>query len=80
MYLFIRTIIHWQGSVYVDRTLPFGLQLVPILFPAIVDVMAWSLFQHGVHTQLHYLDDFLFFGSPHMLEASCTKTLALRTF
>ena len=72
--------IRWNNAVYVDRALPFGLHSAPKLFSAVADALAWSLFRNGVWLQLHYLDDFLFFGAPRTTEASDELTTVLRVF
>ena len=60
----------WNGNVYVDHALPFGLCLAPKIFSAVADAVAWSLFIRGIKIQLHYLDDFLFFGRPQTVEVA----------
>ena len=54
--------VFWQGEVFVDRTLPFGLSSAPKLFSAVTDSLAWALHCKGVPFQLHYLDDFCFWA------------------
>ena len=44
------------------------------------DHCAWALYQRGIKYLLHYLDDFLFLGSPHTEEAATALQLALHTF
>jgi hypothetical protein len=56
--------IYWQGNIYVDRALPFGLRSAPKIFSAIADFLSWILHWEGVLLLIHYLDDFLFFGPP----------------
>ena len=56
--------VSWQGSVYIDRALPFGLRSAPKVFSAISDMLAWAFFRQGLSRQVHYLDDFLFLSSP----------------
>ena len=56
--------IEWQGSVYVDGMLPFGLHSAPKIFTAIVDVLEWILRSQGVVHVNHYLDDFIIYGPP----------------
>ena len=52
----------WQGTTYLDRALPFGLRSAPKLFSALTDAMMWMLYERGIETALHYLDDFLILG------------------
>ena len=59
--------VHWEGQVYVDLALPFGLRSAPKLFTAVADALGWALLQAGAPPHIHYLDDYLFFlppGSP----------------
>ena len=51
----------WEGSVFVDQALPFGLRSAPLLFTAVADAIGWALIQAGASPLIHYLDDFLFF-------------------
>ena len=53
--------IVWEGRTYVDRCLPFGLRSAPKIFSAISDELAWIFASFGLVSQVHYLDDFLFF-------------------
>ena len=72
--------ILWEDQVYVDMALPFGMRSAPKLFTAVADALAWALYQRGIKYLLHYLDDFLFLGSPHTEEAATALQLALHTF
>ena len=64
----------WNGCMYVDTVLPFGLRSAPKIFNAIADALEWILSSEGVTDLLHYLDDFLFLGSPASQE--CSNNLA----
>ena len=72
--------IQWQGMTFVDKALPFGLRSAPKVFSAVADAMAWILFNRGIRFLLHYLDDFLFVGSPCSSEASIARARAEATF
>ena len=72
--------ITWQGGVYIDRALPFGLRSAPKIFMAVADAMAWVLHCRGIRCLLHYLDDFLLFGAPGTTEATQALQIALTTF
>ena len=72
--------ITWQGEIFVDRSLPFGLRSALKLFTAVADAMAWALFRRGIRLFLHYLDDFLFIGAPGSLEAATAKAQAASVF
>ena len=56
--------IRWDGNVYVDQALPFGLRSAPKLFTAVADAIGYALTQAGIQPLIHYLDDFLFFIPP----------------
>ena len=56
--------VSWNGSIYLDKALPFGLRSAPKLFSALTDAMMWVLWDRGVRSALHYLDDFLVLGPP----------------
>ena len=65
--------MEWEGQLYVDATLPFGLRSAPKIFNALADGLQWILETKGVSPLLHYLDDFLLFGCPHT--QNCSKAL-----
>ena len=52
--------ISWEGNVFVDRAFTFGLRSAPKIFTVVSDVIAWAFHVRGIHSQMHYLDDFLF--------------------
>ena len=56
--------LSWQGHVFVDRVLPFGLISAPLLFSAIADVLLYIMLNNEVSWAVHYLDDFLTMGPP----------------
>ena len=51
--------VQWQGSVYIDKVLPFGLRSAPKIFSAVADAVQWTLYDNGITNGLHYLDDFI---------------------
>ena len=71
----------WEGATYVDRCLPFGLRSAPKIFSDFSDALAWIFGCAGLVSQVHYLDDFLYFepsGSPgffvkEMVSSFCTS-------
>ncbi len=65
--------MRWEGCLYVDMALPFGLRSAPILFTAVANAVGWALTKAGAPFLVHYLDDFLFFAPP-----SDSRPLALR--
>ena len=54
--------VKWEGVVFIDRALPFGLRSAPKIFSALTDGLMWLLYERGVQFALHYLDDFLVLG------------------
>ena len=71
--------VHWDGTVYIDRVLPFGLRSAPKLFSVVADALQWILHKKGIEKRLHYLDDFILVaGSPH--RAVHQKEIILKSF
>ena len=56
--------VRWNGSIYVDPMLPFGLRSAPKIFNAVADALQWHLTQVGAQNLLHYLDDYIMVGPP----------------
>ena len=54
--------IVWNGQLYVDTALPFGLKSALKSFTAVADALLFILQKKRAHQILHYLDDFLLFG------------------
>ena len=54
----------WEGSLYVDTCLPFGLRSAPKIFTAMADAVEWIVKQKGVHDVIYYLDDYLLVSDP----------------
>ncbi len=70
----------WEGAMYIDTALPFGLQSAPKFFNAVADAVEWIAKQQGVGTIMHYLDDFLIVGVPGTGECSAQLMILLSTF
>ena len=75
----VTTIIHYigirkPGPDPLFRVLPFGLCSGPKLFSALTDAMMWFLWDRGVESTLHYLDDFLLLGPPR--QPACHQALS----
>ena len=62
--------VKWQGGVYVDARLSFGLGSAPLIFIAIADALEWIVKQQGVGILLHYLDNFITIGPPDSEECA----------
>ncbi len=56
--------MQWEGEVYADGVLPFGLCSAPKFFTAIADGSEWILQANGVGHIWHYLDDYITTGDP----------------
>ena len=67
----------WNGQLYVDTALPFGLRSAPKIFTAVADALQFILQKKGAHRVLHYLDDFLLFGAPGTSQCDEALQLAL---
>ena len=65
----------WQGQVYVDTRLPFGLRSAPLLFTAVADAAQWAMKRKGVTWAEHYIDDFVTMGQAGSVE--CGQNVAL---
>ena len=70
----------WEGGLYIDTALPFGLRSAPKIFTAIADAVEWVVKQEGVDFVLHYLDDFLLVGAPASQECTGALTTLLSVF
>ncbi len=69
--------MQWNGQIYVDTALPFGLRSAPKIFCAVSDALEWILLQAGISSCLHYIDDFLTLGAPDSPE--CERNLQTET-
>ena len=65
--------IRWEGQIYVDKVLSFGLTSAPKLYNAVVDTLLWILERYDGVNGLHYMDDFLLFGAPN--SSQCERAL-----
>ena len=72
--------IMWEGALFVDTCLPFGLRSAPKFFMGIADAVDWILRHEGASSIMHYLDDFLVVGAPNSSECAATLTTPLRVF
>ena len=57
--------VQWDGQIYIDPMLPFGLRSAPKIFNAVADALHWHLNQAGIPHLRHYLDDFIIIAPPH---------------
>lgn len=65
--------VQWQGSVYNDAMLPFGLRSPQKIFMAIADDLEWVIRRRGVQHVCHYIDDFIMCGGA--ASRKCTQAL-----
>ena len=67
--------IQWNGSMCIDRMLPFGLHSAPNFFP---QYRHWILSTKGISHMLHYLDDLILVANSldrgHVQKAILTST------
>lgn len=66
-------VMQWEGSIYVDPMLPFGLRSAPKIFNAVADALCWYLHQSGIPVIQHYLDDFIVVVPPN--SDQCLRSL-----
>ena len=67
--------IQWNGRIYIDPMLPFGLCSDPKIFNAVADALNSYLQQSGIPLVFHCLDDFIVVGPPH--SPQCPHSLAI---
>ena len=67
--------MRWEGEVYVDGTLPFGLRSAPLIFTALGDAIQWIAERKGTKLVRHYVDDFVAVGTTGSGE--CKRSLQL---
>ena len=53
----------WDGALFIDTALPFGLRSAPKIFNAMADAVEWMVRQAGISLVFHYLDDFFAYWS-----------------
>ena len=56
--------MQWQGQIYIDPRLPFGLRSPPKIFNVVADALHWHLSHQGIAHLFHYLDDFIMVTPP----------------
>ena len=65
--------MQWEGQLFVDTVLPFGLRSAPKIFNAVADALEWIAHSRGAEHIAHYLDDFVMVGAPATNE--CRRSL-----
>ena len=71
--------MEWQGDVFIDKALPFGLRLAPLIFSALADCLQWIMEQRGADNVFHYLDDFLTAGKGQSSQCSANFEIMKHT-
>ena len=56
--------MRWDGQVYIDPMLPFGLRSAPKSFNVVADALCWHLHRLGIPLIRHYLNDFIIVAPP----------------
>ena len=69
----------WKEGVYIDTALSFGLRSAPKIFNTTAEKLELVMKAGQVHHVPHYLDNYIFLGSPRAKEcaASLKKALAV---
>ena len=57
-------IFEWDGKLYIDLFLPFGLRTAPFIFNLFSEGLHWISEWVFTRDLVHYLDDFLFVNDP----------------
>ena len=64
----------WSDQLFIDNSVSVW-RSAPKVFCAIADSLEWILYQQGISSSLHYLDDFLAMGPPN--SDRCASNLQL---
>ena len=64
----------WEGELFTDSALPFGLRSAPKIFSALADALEWLVRREGVESVMHYLDDYLLVAKT---KAGCRDALQI---
>ena len=67
--------VQWEGQIFINTRLPFGLRSAAKIFNTITDTLQWYLHQASILLIDHYLDDFVIIRLP--LASQCTDSLAI---
>lgn len=67
--------MQWEGKIYVNKTLPFGLRSAPLIFSSLADALVWIMQQRGVSFVDHYIDDFITLGGPGTQECKVNQQI-----
>ena len=67
--------MEWEGQLFIDPMLPFGLRSAPKIFNAVADALQWHLRRSGIQFIYHYLDDYIIIVPP--CSDQCSRELQL---
>ena len=67
--------MQWDGQVFIDPMLPFGLRSAPKIFNAVADALCWHLHRSRIPIIRHYLDDFIIVAPPGSSQCSSSLTI-----
>eukprot|EP00731_Ephydatia_muelleri_P012033 Em0006g927a len=70
--------LRWNGEVYCDAMLPFGLSSAAKIFNALADALEWTIRQKGATHIAHYLDNFVIVGAPDSSQSLNVVTTTCR--
>ncbi len=71
--------MRWEGEIYVDGTLPFGLRSAPLIFTALGDAIQWIAMEKGATWLRHYVDDFVSVWAKGSGECACSLRMFKET-
>ena len=66
--------MQWNGQVFIDGVLPFGLRSAPLIFTALADALQWVIQKDGARWNFYYIDDFITVGDPKSDECVTNMT------
>ena len=72
--------MQFEGRLFVNSVLPFGLRSAPKIFTAVADALEWIVRRAGLETLLHYLDDFLVVARPASSQCQDNLRVLLEIF
>ena len=71
--------MNWDGQLYIDLTLPFGLRSAPKIFNSLADALEWVVKARGAKLAHYYLDDFIVVGAPMSEKCAASLEILLET-
>ena len=71
--------MQWEGKVYVDTALPFGLRSATLIFSALADALLWIMRKNRATNTDNYIDDFITAGAPNTHECAQNAVIMYET-